>query len=290
MFRDFSGFRVVPLGLGGVTRKIVLEDGGGSLLILKFAKDKLGILIKDYLCEYVGSSMAKLLGYPVQEVELGYYEGEECAAVKMFSHTLVSFKGLGTSSADGVKVGSKGENYNLQWLLDLEMKQGKFKLTQEQYINWVWQVFMLDMFIGNFDRHEGNWGFFYERGGYTPAPLYDNGACFYPKLIDTAQMNMSDGEMRNLVEFQTKCAIIYKGKKKAFFEIMNLVLKEETASREFRAFIKKVDETDFQPIFDYLIQYNKKYNDTIKFIKRVFNCRRELLRRYESSGYSAGFA
>lgn len=36
-------------------------------------------------------------------------------------------------------------------------------------------MFFLDMFLGNYDRHENNWGFVKENGLYVLAPLYDMG-------------------------------------------------------------------------------------------------------------------
>ena len=147
------------------------------------------------------------MDYPVQEVELGYYEGKECVAIKLFDLPLIAFKGFGTTTADGAKINSKGDNYNLQWLIRLKMIPNKFSISQRDYNLWVWKVFIFDMFIGNFDRHEGNWGFFRENGRYSLAPLFDIGSCFYPHYINTAKMNMTEGELKNVMINQTKSAI-----------------------------------------------------------------------------------
>jgi len=279
-FRDLTDLEVIPLSLGGVTNKFVLRDREKQIMV-KFQKEKASEIIRDYISEYIGSSIAKKLGYPVQNVELAYHSGDECVAVELFNPLPTSFKGLGTNSADGVKMGSKGQNYNLQWLLELKMSTSKFDITQIEYEEWVWSVFFLDMFIGNFDRHEGNWGFIKKKGLYTIAPLFDNGACFYPKYIGTEKMSMRYEEIKHLVLFQTRCAILYEGKKKNFFELLDIVLRHQNVKRVFTSFLKRVDSTRFDSVYEYVIDYNKEYVNTIGFIKRVINIRRELLSKYE---------
>jgi hypothetical protein len=44
-------------------------------------------------------------------------------------------------------------------------------------------VFVVDAFLGNFDRHNGNWGFLYhdDTQSATLAPIYDCGSCLLPQ-------------------------------------------------------------------------------------------------------------
>ena len=46
--------------------------------------------------------------------------------------------------------------------------------------------FIIDAFLGNFDRHNGNWGYLYnnETGLCKPAPIFDCGSCLYPQLAE----------------------------------------------------------------------------------------------------------
>lgn len=44
-------------------------------------------------------------------------------------------------------------------------------------------MFIVDAFIGNWDRHNGNWGFLYDTNTdeVTLAPVYDCGSSLYPQ-------------------------------------------------------------------------------------------------------------
>ena len=53
-----------------------------------------------------------------------------------------------------------------------------------------WDVFVIDALLGNFDRHNGNWGFLFDEstGESSLAPIYDCGSCFLPQA-DEKTMN-----------------------------------------------------------------------------------------------------
>ena len=46
----------------------------------------------------------------------------------------------------------------------------------------------MDVVLGNFDRHGANWGFIKEDNKYTIAPIFDNGSCLFPNLVDEEEM------------------------------------------------------------------------------------------------------
>lgn len=47
-------------------------------------------------------------------------------------------------------------------------------------------MFAVDALLGNFDRHNGNWGVIVNENTMEVriAPVYDNGSCLYPQLTD----------------------------------------------------------------------------------------------------------
>ena len=49
-----------------------------------------------------------------------------------------------------------------------------------------WKMFVVDALLGNFDRHNGNWGVIVNEQTMKSriAPVYDNGSCLYPQLTD----------------------------------------------------------------------------------------------------------
>lgn len=48
---------------------------------------------------------------------------------------------------------------------------------------WFWDIFIVDALIGNWDRHNGNWGFLYNSSTdeVSLAPVYDCGSCLFPQ-------------------------------------------------------------------------------------------------------------
>lgn len=63
------------------------------------------------------------------------------------------------------------------------MLQENTKLTNvEQICERFWDMYVIDAWIGNFDRHGANWGFLKKNNQYRIAPVYDNGSSLFPKL------------------------------------------------------------------------------------------------------------
>ena len=71
--------------------------------------------------------------------------------------------------------------------------------------NWFWDIFIVDALIGNWDRHNGNWGFLYEvdTDTMTLAPIYDCGSCLFPQAdAEIMQAVLDSQDERNLRIFQ----------------------------------------------------------------------------------------
>lgn len=283
-FIDYSSYKLrSDIELGGITRKIVVEDNYGQLFILKFAKEKLGIKIYDYITEYIACKYAKLLGYDVQEVWLGYYEGEECVAIRMFDKDIITFYSLGDSSVSGDVLGDDRSKYNLDWLLGLKMNH-KFVISDMEYKKWIWDVFLLDMMISNFDRHENNWGFFRRCDGlYILAPLFDLGASFFPKFILSGSQDIYEGKkIKNIIEFNSRSAILYGGKKKNYFELIRIFINKDNLFKSaFDHFLYKVDKVDIGVVLKKVIEYSNSYSEHINFIYNMLKIKRDMLRRFE---------
>ena len=271
-FKDYSKYKVIDnAAIGGVTQKIIVESGDKTRYILKFAMKKMGVVENSHITEFVACKIAKKLGYKVQEVDLGYYEDKECVAIKMFGDIPTTFEGLGESTLEG-----KEMEYSLDWLLGIKVNK-KFKLSQEQYIKWVWSVFVLDLFISNFDRHENNWGFIKDGGKYIPAPLFDLGASLYKKFVGEEVRNLTDRQIRYIIEFETRCAIIYKGKKRNYFEIVEGVKSNKLFRTYLNEVINRYKNIDLKGIYSKVSRFNSKYTEYIGFVDRMLNIKADML-------------
>ena len=82
--------------------------------------------------------------------------------------------------------------------------------TKEKF----WDMFIIDCLIGNTDRHNGNWGFLFNKKNHeiTFSPIYDCGSCLNPMLEDEQIEELSNTELRNLAINSYSCLRI-NGKK-----------------------------------------------------------------------------
>jgi len=63
-----------------------------------------------------------------------------------------------------------------------------------------WDMFIIDVFIGNPNRHNGNWGFLLNKntGKVKFSPIYDCGSALNPMLEDEEIEKFNETELKNL--------------------------------------------------------------------------------------------
>lgn len=76
---------------------------------------------------------------------------------------------------------SGGSGTELDDVIDTIEKQ-KY-IAPEKLTEHFWNVFVIDALLGNFDRHNGNWGFLFDDQADEAviAPVYDCGSCLLPQ-------------------------------------------------------------------------------------------------------------
>ena len=159
------------------------------------------------LSEHIGSKIYEALDIPVHETMLGMQDGKIVVACKDFTRKwydelpwggcglwleklLVPFHDLKNSfMCSGVDLFSGAGS---ETLLDevLATINGQDELKSMPGVSErFWDMFVIDAFIGNKDRHNGNWGILVDQrnGDAVLAPVYDNGNAFFNKR-SAAQM------------------------------------------------------------------------------------------------------
>jgi len=226
--RDFSMYKKTPVMFSGAEKKYeILIDG--YRYIVKFQKNSEVGLTFNHVSEYLGSHIFQSIGIPVQETFLGTCDGKNVVVMKNFlgpEDVLVAFNGVGESSLERDK-----EFYQYTYEDITAMLQENMKSTNvDETIDRFWDMFIVDAFIGNFDRHGGNWGFIKCNNQYRMAPVYDNGSSLYPKLnTDEKIMSVlaSQEEIdQRIYQFPTS-HIKMKNRKSSYFEVIS--------SRQFEA-------------------------------------------------------
>ncbi len=140
------------------------------------------------LSEYMGSKIYEILGEPVHKTILGVSKklGHTLVACKDFlknGDQLDEFKNIKVSYAPvySEKESSSGENCNLDEVLEI-IKTNPFLNSVKNVEEHFWDMFVIDAFIGNADRNNGNWGIIrHLDGSNTISPVYDNGNSFNNK-------------------------------------------------------------------------------------------------------------
>lgn len=87
-----------------------------------------------------------------------------------------------------------------------------------------WDVFIIDTLLGNFDRHNGNWGFLYDLYDETSeiAPVYDCGSCLLPQADEKAMRGVLENEdmlRARIFQFPTS-AIKLNGRKINYYDYL----------------------------------------------------------------------
>ena len=177
--------RVIGKAYNGANGKKIAVEYEGKQYMLKFppsAKEKPTELSYTNSCfsEHIASSIFNMLGISTQETMLGTFEvnGKEkiVCACKDFTtdgKTLYDFCSIKNTVIDSEHNGSGTE---LSDILETIEKQQFVEPTL--LLEHFWNVFVVDAFLGNFDRHNGNWGFLFDSISQTSelAPIYDCGS------------------------------------------------------------------------------------------------------------------
>lgn len=153
--------------------------------------------------EHVGSLIYASLGIPVHQTMLGYYAGKIVCACKDFAFPdkrLVEFKELKNSTPDEAGgfsgVPSDGESVLLSDILAAIELLDELRETPG-VLERFWDMFVVDAFIKNPDRNNGNWGLLGKVGEpFELAPVYDNGSCLFSKRSASfAASRLEDDDM-----------------------------------------------------------------------------------------------
>lgn len=198
------------------------------------------------ISEYIGSHIFNTIGIKAQETLLGKFivsdKEKIVVACKDFTSlgiTLQDFASLKNQMIDSAHNGYGTELKDI--IYTIENQQA---IDPKELIEHFWNIFIVDAFIGNFDRHNGNWGFLYneQTDEMTIAPVYDCGSCLYPQAseetIQTILSNQEEIDARVFV-FPTS-AIQVESKKINYFEFISS-LQNSDCNNALKRIAPKID-------------------------------------------------
>lgn len=143
------------------------------------------------ISEYIGSHVYKSLGIPVHDTVLGCRDGKIIVACRDFTENnrLMPFSDIKNSVSEeclsGVN-GSSTKGENLSDVLRVMQEAKQFSHLRSSVAKRFWDMFVVDAFILNNDRHNGNWGLLVKRFSFELAPVFDNGNALFNKRNPSA--------------------------------------------------------------------------------------------------------
>jgi len=187
---DFTDCPRVPgRAYNGANGKKIAVSFEDAVWLLKFPPNAAEIpndlsYSNSCLSEHIGCAVFRALGIDVQETRLGTFRnGREhvvcaCRDFTVPDLRLVDFCSVKNTVLD---TGSGGSGTELSDVL--ETIDGQQFMDSVAVRRRFWEMFVVDALLGNFDRHNGNWGFLVNdrTGEIALAPVFDCGSCLLPQ-------------------------------------------------------------------------------------------------------------
>lgn len=228
---DFTQCEHLNKGYAGANGNKISVRYNGDIYMLKFPSG--AKINKDMhytngcISEYLGCHIFELAQIPVQETLLGTYnDGKKekivvaCKDMTSVGIVLQDFASLKNQSVNSERNGYGTELKEILYTFDDQMA-----VDPEQLRDFFWNMFVVDALIGNWDRHNGNWGFLYNQATdeMKIAPVYDCGSSLYPQADDEVMsLVLSDvGERGTRIYNRPVSAIKINDKKINYYDYIS---------------------------------------------------------------------
>lgn len=284
---DFTNCRVIPgRAYNGANGNKIAVEFNGDAYMLKFppsAEGKTTDLSYTNSCisEHIASSIFNMLGIQAQETMLGIYtiKGKEkivcaCKDFTVDGKRLLDFCSIKNTVLDSDSNGSGSE---LADVLDTIDKQRYISpaLLREHF----WNMFIADALLGNFDRHNGNWGFLYDDGKDQAgiAPVFACGSCLLPQAGDKVMKKVLSNESElhaRVFQFPTS-ALKLEGRKINYYDFLR-----QTENPDAKEALKQIARRINMEEIGAFIDQEAGISDLQKeFYKRYVGARNDLILR-----------
>lgn len=205
--------------------------------------------------EYLGCQIYESLGIPVQKTLLGIYrvKGKEKIVVACRDFTrpgvvLQDFASLKNQMIDSERNGYGTELSDILYTFSEQRAVDPVMLSKR-----FWDMFIVDALIGNWDRHNGNWGFLYNTmtDEMELAPVFDCGSSLYPQADDKIMASVLANEKeRNFRIFEIPTsAIMIDGKKIKYFDFISS-LQNEDCNLALKRIVPQIDMIKIERIIE----------------------------------------
>ena len=264
----------------------------GEAYMLKFpakpTKNKEISYSNSCMSEYIGCKIFESVGLPVQETVLGTYTTSKgnikivvgCKDFATDGKVLQDFASLKNQIIDSERNGYGTElddilrTFEEQTAIDPQVISKRF-----------WDMFIVDAFIGNWDRHNGNWGFLYDdkTDEMTLAPIFDCGSSLFPQADEEMMKNIlaDDKEIdARIFEIPTS-AIRHKDSRINYYSFISS-LENKDCNLALNRIVPQIDMNKIASIIDEI----PVISDIQKqFYKTMLNARKERILDFSLNKY-----
>ncbi len=223
---------------GGANGNKINVRYGDKSYMLKFPprpnRNKVMSYTNSCISEYLACHIFDALGLRAQETLLGTYtdsRGREKMVVACGDFTEGGKKLIEFAHLKNTCIDSEQSGYGKELSSILQAIEEQTLLPQKQLRAFFWDMFIVDALLGNFDRHNGNWGILVDEKHQTAeiAPVYDCGSCLYPQLaVEGMQAVLDSEEERNMRIFTFPASAIEEdGQKISYFDFISSLKNED---------------------------------------------------------------
>lgn len=212
-------------GHGGSKRGVILNH---EKWFLKYPKSTKSMDVKGLsysttpLSEYIASHIYESIGIETHETRLGFANGKVVVACKDFlnsNEAIIDYNMIKNEYDENIEKAMDNlssnsgidSNHDLEEVLLIMEKNTYFKSIPELK-NRFWDMFVVDAFISNNDRNEGNWGLILNKdtNELRISPVFDNGAAFFNKSSDEKLISIYDDNFKFKQSIYDSCLSIYR--------------------------------------------------------------------------------
>lgn len=265
-------------GANGNKISIVIDD---ELYMLKLPahapKNNSISYANSCVSEYLGSHIFNLCGIDAQETLLGtfIYKDKERIAVACKDFERGGFILQDFASVKNQIIDSKSNGYGTELEDILETIEKQQLMDPIKLANHFWNMFVIDALIGNWDRHNGNWGFLYnqETDEVKLAPIFDCGSCLYPQIDETIiNKCLKDKKELNARVYDFPTSAILNNRKRINYYTFFMSHEYKECDQAVNRIKKLVDLNKINQIINELPLISSEHKEFLKVIvKERFN-------------------
>ena len=229
--------------------------------------------------EYLGCHIFNMLGVKAQDTLLGTYKYHDkvrtVVACKDFTSPGVVI--LDFASIKNQIIDSASNGYGTELSDVLKTIEQQTVVDSGELKEHFWNMFVIDAFIGNWDRHNGNWGFLYnqETDHMEIAPIFDCGSSLFPQMDDDLikKVISSKAEMNARVYDVPTSSILINGKRANYYNVITS-LEHKDCNAAIKRIVPRINLEEINDLIENTEELSQLHKE---FLKKILKLRKEII-------------